>query len=162
MWSSNYASALVCVMVLAMACTTLAQNSPQDFVDAHNTARAAVGVGPVSWDDTVTAYAENYANQRIGDCQLVHSGGPYGENLFWGSSTEFTGIDAVNSWVDEKQYYDHDSNSCADGQVCGHYTQVVWQDSKTIGCARAQCDNGGIFIICNYNPAGNIVGQSPY
>ncbi|CAL9204864.1 pathogenesis-related protein 1C [Musa acuminata AAA Group] len=162
MRSSNYALALVCVMALAMAYTTLAQNSPQDFVDAHNKARAAVGVGPVSWDDKVTAYAENYAKQRIGDCQLVHSHGPYGENLFWGSNTDYTGIDAVKSWVDEKQYYDHNSNSCADGQVSGHYTQVVWQDSKTIGCARAQCDNGGIFIICNYNPEGNIEGQSPY
>ncbi|URD89142.1 hypothetical protein MUK42_32887 [Musa troglodytarum] len=69
-------------MALAIACTTIAQNSAQDFVDAHNSARAAVGVGPVSWDDNVAAYAQNYANQRIGDCQLVHSRGSYGENLF--------------------------------------------------------------------------------
>ncbi|CAL9137867.1 unnamed protein product [Musa acuminata var. zebrina] len=149
-------------MALAMACTTLAQNSPQDIVDAHNSARAAVGVGPVSWDDNVAAYAQNYSNQRIGDCQLVNSGGPYGENLFSGNSTEFTGIDAVNAWVDEKQYYDYDSNSCADGQVCETYTQVVWKNSTAIGCAGVQCDNGGIFIICNYNPAGNIVGERPY
>ncbi|URD90676.1 Pathogenesis-related protein [Musa troglodytarum] len=149
-----------------MACTTLAQNSPQDFVDAHNSARADVRVGPVSWDDNVAAYAQNYANQRIGDCQLVHSGGPYGgpygENLFWGAGSDFTAADAVNSWVGEKQYYDYDSNSCADGQVCGHYTQVVWRYSTAIGCVRVQCDSGAIFIICNYNPAGNIVGERPY
>ncbi|URD85193.1 basic form of pathogenesis-related protein 1-like [Musa troglodytarum] len=82
MRSANYASALVCAMALAMACTTLAQNSPQDFVDGHNSARAAVGVGPVSWDDNVAAYAENHANQRIGDFQLVHSDGPYGDFFF--------------------------------------------------------------------------------
>ncbi|RZR88150.1 hypothetical protein BHM03_00015670, partial [Ensete ventricosum] len=92
MRSSNYASALACVMALAMARTNLAQNTPQDFVDAHNTARAAVGVGPVSWNNNVAAYAKKYAHQRIGDCQLVHSDGPYGENIFWGSSTDFTGI----------------------------------------------------------------------
>ncbi|MQL88352.1 hypothetical protein Taro_020907 [Colocasia esculenta] len=33
------------------------------------------------WDDAVTAYAQSYAHQRIGDYNLVHSGGPYGENL---------------------------------------------------------------------------------
>ncbi|RWW19663.1 hypothetical protein GW17_00016263 [Ensete ventricosum] len=55
-----------------------------------------------------------------------------------------------------------DRNSCVDGQVCGHYTWVVWQDSMTIGCAPTHCDNSDIFIIYNYNPTTNIEGQSPY
>ncbi|CAF2031768.1 unnamed protein product [Brassica oleracea] len=29
-----------------------AQDSPQDFLDAHNQARAAVGVDPLAWDET--------------------------------------------------------------------------------------------------------------
>jgi pathogenesis-related protein 1 len=65
-------------------------------------------------------------------------------------------------WVAEKQWYDHDSNTCAAGQVCGHYTQVVWCDSTTIGCTHPVCNYGGVFITCNYNPPGNFVGQSPY
>ncbi|KAG1348128.1 Pathogenesis-related protein 1 [Cocos nucifera] len=141
---------------------TTAQNSPEDFVSAHNSARAAVGVGPVSWNDTVAAYAQDYAKQRAGDCQLVHSDGPYGENLFGGSGADYTAADAVNSWVSEKQYYDYSSNTCAEGQVCGHYTQVVWRDSTNIGCARVVCNNGGIFITCNYYPPGNYLGQRPY
>ncbi|KAM0937358.1 putative CAP domain-containing protein [Dioscorea sansibarensis] len=160
---SKLALCLACIMVLlAMTNQALAQNSAQDFVTAHNSARSAVGVGPVTWDTTVAAYAQNYANQRIGDCKLVHSGGPYGENLFWGSGAEFTAADAVNSWVSEKQYYDYASNTCAAGKVCGHYTQVVWRSSTSIGCARVKCNSGAIFIICNYKPAGNIVGQRPY
>ena len=159
---SNLTFALACAMFLAMAHTTIAQNSPQDFVSAHNAARAAVGVGPVSWDNTVAAYAQNYANQRIGDCKLVHSGGPYGENLFWGSGREYTAADAVNLWVSEKQWYDYSTNTCAAGKVCGHYTQVVWRDSTHIGCARVTCNSGAIFIICNYYPPGNIVGERPY
>ncbi|KAK2998897.1 hypothetical protein RJ639_023343 [Escallonia herrerae] len=71
-----------------------AQNSPQDYLDAHNSASANVGVGAMTWDNTVAAYAQNYANQRIGDCNLVHSGGPYGENLAKGSGT-FTGSSAT-------------------------------------------------------------------
>ncbi|XP_020096396.1 pathogenesis-related protein PRB1-3-like [Ananas comosus] len=162
MESFNVSFAMLCAVLLCMAHATRGQNSPQDYVDAHNAARAAVGVGPVTWDDTVAAYAQNYANERIGDCQLVHSGGPYGENLFEGFGADYTAADAVNDWVSEKQYYDHATNTCAQGQECGHYTQVVWRDSTTIGCARVVCNNGWIFITCNYNPPGNIVGQSPY
>ncbi|CAD6221426.1 unnamed protein product [Miscanthus lutarioriparius] len=149
-------SRVVClVLALAVAAATVAvrpcaaQNSPQDFVNRHNAARAAVGVGP-----------------RQGDCKLVHSGpnNQYGENLFWGSSGKgWTASDAVGTWVAERQYYDHGRNSCAAGKVCGHNTQVVWRDSTAIGCARVDCNNGGgVFITCNYNPPGNYVGRSPY
>uniref|UniRef100_J3MIC4 SCP domain-containing protein n=1 Tax=Oryza brachyantha TaxID=4533 RepID=J3MIC4_ORYBR len=160
---------LVVVLAAAMATTTcVAQNSPQDFVDPHNAARADVGVGPVTWDDTVAAYAQAYAEQRRGDCQLRHSdsGGKYGENIFWGSAgAAWSAADAVSSWVSEKEWYDHDSNSWAapEGSSCGHYTQVVWRDSTAIGCARVDCDNDlGVFITCNYSPPGNFEGQSPY
>ncbi|CAD5175610.1 unnamed protein product [Musa acuminata subsp. malaccensis] len=163
MRSSNPALAMLCTVALAMACTsTLAQNSPQDFVSPHNAARTAVGVVPVSWDSTVAAYAQNYANQRAADCQLVHSGGPYGENIFSGFGRDYTAADAIKYWVSEKQYYNHNSNKCAPNKVCGHYTQVVWRSSTAIGCGRVRCNSGGIFITCNYKPPGNIEGQSPY
>ncbi|XP_074567676.1 pathogenesis-related protein 1-like [Curcuma longa] len=163
---SSFLLALVCAAAVALAAApaVVAQNSPQDYVNAHNAARSNVGanLAPVSWDSTVAAYAQNYANQRARDCQLVHSGGPYGENIFWGSGRDFTAADAVGAWVAERQYYDYASNSCAAGQVCGHYTQVVWRSSTAIGCGRVRCNSGAIFIVCNYNPRGNIVGQRPY
>ncbi|MQL84965.1 hypothetical protein Taro_017486 [Colocasia esculenta] len=89
-----------------------------------------------------------------GDCQLKHSGGPYGENLFVGWGRELSAADAGKAWVDERQHYNCRSNSCASRQVCGHYTQVVWSSSTRIGCARVKCSNGGIFITCNYSPPG--------
>ncbi|KAJ0011318.1 hypothetical protein Pint_34572 [Pistacia integerrima] len=132
---------------LPLLCTKL----PTDYVQCPQFARAAVGVGPVTWDNTVAAFAQNYANQRIGDCALVHSGGggKYGENLAW-SSADLSGTDAVKMWVDEKADYDYNSNTCAAGKVCGHYTQVVWRDSVRIGCAKVRCNNGGTFYsACN-------------
>ncbi|KAF3790658.1 putative pathogenesis-related protein [Nymphaea thermarum] len=134
----------------------------QDFVAAHNAARAKVGVGPMVWDLTVATYAQKYANQRIGDCRLVHSGGPYGENLFWGSGRDYTAADAVNWWMAEASNYDYATNTCASGKVCGHYTKVVWRKSVRLGCARVKCNSGAIFITCNYDPPGNIIGQRPY
>ncbi|XAR73014.1 hypothetical protein NMG60_11019856 [Bertholletia excelsa] len=150
-------------MVLAMALFSTAQNSPQDYVKAHNAARAQVGVGPIAWDDTVAAFAQDYANKRAGDCRMVHSGGggKYGENLAAGSG-DFTGTDAVNLWVAEKQYYNYNTNSCTQGKECLHYTQVVWRNSVKLGCARVKCTNGWWFVTCNYAPPGNVVGQKPY
>ncbi|KAL6219095.1 hypothetical protein ACLB2K_012301 [Fragaria x ananassa] len=110
----------------------------------------------------VAAYAQNYANSRIADCNLVHSGGPYGENLAKGSSSALTGTAAVNLWVAEKPYYNYTSNSCTGGQQCLHYTQVVWANSIRLGCARVQCTNTWWFVTCNYDPPGNYVGQLPY
>ncbi|EOX97254.1 Basic pathogenesis-related protein 1 [Theobroma cacao] len=137
------------------------KDTPEDFLDAHNTARAAVGVGPMTWNDTVAAYAQDYANERIGDYNLEHSTGPYGENLAI-SSGDLSGTQAVRLWVDEKVYYDYDTNTRATDRVCGHYTQVVWRNSVRLGCAKVRCSNGGTFIGCNYDPPGNFGGEKPY
>ncbi|XP_030944731.1 pathogenesis-related protein 1-like [Quercus lobata] len=150
----------VFLLSLTIVHLTLAQDSEEDYLNAHNAARADVGVPPLNWDDTVAAYAQNYANQRIGDCNLVHSGGQYGENIAW-SSGDLSGVDAVKLWVNEKANYDYNSNACVGGE-CLHYTQVVWRNSARLGCAKVRCNNGGTFIGCNYDPPGNYVGQKPY
>ena len=153
--------ALICFIgILALVHPSHAQNSQQDYLDVHNAARADVGVEPMTWDDNVAAYARDYASQRSGDCNMVHSNGPYGENLAMGSG-DFTATDAANLWVGEKSNYDYNSNSCVGGE-CGHYTQVVWRNSVSLGCARVQCNNGWWFVSCNYSPQGNIIGQHPY
>ncbi|KAJ4848518.1 hypothetical protein Tsubulata_014444, partial [Turnera subulata] len=128
------AALVTLVICLALLHPSLAQNSPQDYLRAHNAARASVGVGPVRWDNNVAAFAQNYVNKLRGNCKLVHSGGKYGENLAWRSG-DMTAAGAVKMWVDEKAYYDYRSNSCVGGE-CGHYTQVVWRNSVRLGCAK--------------------------
>jgi len=72
-----------------------AQNSPADYVNAHNEARRQVGVANVVWDNTL-------ADQYKGDCKLIHpEGGPYGKNLA-GISRDINATDVVKSWVDQK------------------------------------------------------------
>ncbi|CAN6169941.1 unnamed protein product [Urochloa humidicola] len=98
------------------------------FLQPHNAARAEVGVAKLSWNATLAAYARRYAGRRARDCKLVHSRGPYGENISWGSAgCRWAAGDAVaSSWVKEKTNYDCESNRCARRRKCGHYTQVVW------------------------------------
>jgi pathogenesis-related protein 1 len=45
--------------------------------------------------------------------------------------------------------------------VCGHYTQIVWRDTTSVGCAAQSCPQGEIWV-CDYSPPGNYVGQHPY
>ena len=41
----------------------------------------------------------------------------------------------------------------------GHFSQVVWKGSKEIGVGKALTEDGRVFVVCNYNPAGNVMGQ---
>ncbi|KAL5560888.1 hypothetical protein UlMin_030635 [Ulmus minor] len=147
------------IIILTLTCNV--QDTPQDYLNTHNSARDQVGIGHLTWDNTVAAYAQKYANQQKGDYKLVHSGGPYGENIAW-SSGDLSGTSAVGLWEAEKADYDYNSNTCAVSKVCGHYTHVVWRNSVRVGCAKVHCNNGGSFIGYNYDPPGNFNGQKPY
>lgn len=41
----------------------------------------------------------------------------------------------------------------------GHFTQVVWRDSTELGVGMARNRNGEVYVVCNYNPAGNFLGS---
>ncbi|KAI3930072.1 hypothetical protein MKX01_020742 [Papaver californicum] len=154
---------LIVLVAALLVGVSQAQNSAADYLNAHNTARANVGVVAMTWDATVEEYAQDYANLRAADCKLQHSGGKYGENIAWSSSLTFSGVSAVNLWVAEKAYYSYPANTCQAGKVCGHYTQVIWKNSIRLGCGRANCtSNSGTFIVCSYDPPGNYIGQLPY
>ncbi|KAH0977754.1 hypothetical protein GBA52_027473 [Prunus armeniaca] len=148
---------LICLIGLARA-----QNAPDDYVKAHNAARAAVGLDTLDWDEGLADSAKNYANQRAGDCDLVHSNSGPGENLAMSPDGDLTAKLAVDQWVAEKADYDYKTNTCAPGKQCGHYTQVVWRDTGLVGCAKVQCAYGGSYVVCHYDPTGNSVGEKPY
>jgi pathogenesis-related protein 1 len=148
------------IIGLTLTHVSLAGNDQKDFVNGHNAVRAKVGVPPLKWNNTLAAYARKYANTRIAKCELEHSNGPYGECIAEGFE-ELKAADAVKLWASEKPHYDHKSNKCVHGE-CGHYTQLVWRDTKRIGCARVKCHNGWMFVTCNYDPPGNYEGERPY
>ncbi|PWA58058.1 pathogenesis-related protein [Artemisia annua] len=129
----------------------------------QNQARAARRVPPLVWDPKLARYAAMYAKQRQQDCLLRHSNGPYGENIFWGSGNGWRPAQAAAAWVGERRWYAYGSNSCNGGQECGHYTQIVWKTTCRVGCAKVTCAKGrGVFMICNYDPPGNYIGEKPY
>ncbi|KAL0798221.1 hypothetical protein Bca101_053395 [Brassica carinata] len=142
---------------------TLTRNTiQQQFLRPHNILRAKLRLPPLKWSNNLARYAGRWARTRRGDCNLIHSGGPYGENLFWGSGKGWTPRDAVAGWASERKYYDRRTYRCKANGDCLHYTQLVWKKSMRIGCAMGFCKSGDTFIICDYDPPGNIVGQPPF
>lgn len=140
---------------------------------AHNQVRAGVGVGPMSWNAALAATAQAWADTCTDVAApiglLDHNanrsvGAPYyvGENIY-ASSGAADPAAAVTAWASEVQYYHYDTNTCDPGQVCGHYTQVVWATSVDLGCGISHC-SGLTFpnsIVCDYGPGGNSGGK-PY
>ncbi|KAL4188645.1 hypothetical protein AMTRI_Chr08g161410 [Amborella trichopoda] len=131
------------------------------FLDPQNMARAEVGVAPLVWEPRLAEFARGYARQRRTDCALMHSEGPLGENMFWGSGRNWDITDIVAAWVTQKQYYDHNLNVC-NGPDCTHYTQIVWRNTERVGCAKIICDSGDTLAVCEYSPPGNYINSRPY
>lgn len=41
----------------------------------------------------------------------------------------------------------------------GYFTQVIWMGSRELGVGIAKSRNGQIFVVANYDPPGNFLGQ---
>ena len=157
----------------------LTESDKKLLLDEHNKYRrmvqpTATNMLEIIWDPELAKFAEEHSRK----CQFSHSSGgstskfsSLGENIYItsqvGISNEKVGVPGIKAWYDEYVDYDYNSNSCNQGKVCGHYTQVVWANSYAVGCGITPCDNLGTFsqgslLVCSYGPPGNYIGQKPY
>ena len=142
------------------------------FLEAHNEARRSASpspspsLPPLTWSSDLADVAQAWAER----CVFEHSANAFGENLALFSPraiNDDTSREVVGIWNDEHVDYDLVRNSCAAGEQCGHYTQLVWRDTQRVGCGVAECGNvagfgAGSMWVCNYDPPGNYVGETPY
>ncbi len=135
---------------------------------AHNRLRREVGVAPLRWSARLEQQAAAWATELVkGQCKLKHN--RIGQNLFWLHSggqlrVDLTADAVVDFWAGEQQWYDYKTNGCRapSGQTCLHYTQMIWRSTREIGCARRVCPEHAQVWVCNYAPAGNVIGHRPY
>ncbi len=145
------------------------------MLDAHNEVRRAIGVPDLVWSADLATLAQDWAHQLVAEQQGLHhrpaaerNQGHIGENLASRASALPGGAmshphRAVQGWVAEQDFYNYDRNICVPGQMCGHYTQMVWATTTEVGCGVARNADATYEVwACNYAPAGNIVGQRPY
>jgi glioma pathogenesis-related protein 2 len=67
------------------------------------------------------------------------------------------GKDAVDAWYDEIKQHTFGIEPRTTGT--GHFTQVVWKDSRELGVGVSKNSKGQVFVVCNYDPPGNYVGR---
>jgi pathogenesis-related protein 1 len=133
------------------------------MVARHNVWRAKVGCKPVTWSKDLASYAQEWSDHLAKKgCKMKHrEEGQYGENIYWSKGMKNEPGNIVDSWASEIENYNEKRNDCKAGEMCGHYTQIVWCKTTEIGCGTARCGDEEVWV-CNYNPPGNWVGERPY
>jgi len=152
-----------------------ASSNNTDFVNTIlqivNRERAAVGVPPLTWSDSLAAASKTWADHMVAINQMVHAtdaekGGPFGETIAGSCGNSCGGFAArvaqmVEGWVSEKASYHGEPINSTNYLVFGHYTQIVWRNEQQIGCGMATAP-GQDYLVCRYNLPGNWHGQKPY
>ena len=109
--------------------------------------------------DDITFTAQSWSEELVRTQVWAHSAAEnYGENLYvayynYDSQEDFW-VHCTNGWYEEIEWWNND-------KVCkstGHYTQVVWKDTKQLNCGYA--NSGWVAVtVCQYYPPGNVEGQ---
>lgn len=140
------------------------------MLDAHNAARAAVGVPPLTWDERLAASARRWAVELARSGRFRHAEQPYGpgregETLWTGTRGAYRYDEMAGHWIAERRDF---VNAPTPGfsltgrwQDVAHYTQIVWRGTTAVGCATAS-NRTDDYLVCRYAPAGNVVGQRAY
>lgn len=154
--------------------TEISKKDQKSIVGVHNVYRNTLKLQKLEWSDNLAQSAQNWATiLENNECPLAHSPAElrndYGENLYAGWSTSpgyrISIKNGAYAWGKEKSNYRYATNSCAANQACGHYTQMVWQGTRHVGCAVARCqapEKTTEILVCHYDPPGNNVGELPY
>jgi len=130
-----------------------------EMLGAHNAIRSRMNLPPFRWSDKLATYSQKWADTLLVKNRSEHNpDSPYGENIFiTGSGATSTKV--VHEWASESRDYNYRTNECSGD--CGHYTQIVWRNSREVGCAAARGAQREI-SVCSYDPPGNYRNEWPF
>ncbi|XP_004870173.1 Golgi-associated plant pathogenesis-related protein 1 [Heterocephalus glaber] len=131
-----------------------------EALKAHNEYRQQHGAPPLKLckklNQEAQQYAEALANTRILKHSPESSRGQCGENLAWASYDQ-TGKEVADRWYSEIKDYNFQQPGFTSGT--GHFTAMVWKNTKKMGVGKASASDGSSFVVARYFPAGNVVNQ---
>ena len=83
-----------------------------------------------------------------------------------GTDGAFSLTQMVDTWGQEKQNFRNGTfpNVSTTGNWfdVGHYSQMVWRNTKRVGCAGVTGSDGYYRLVCRYSPPGNVIGQRAF
>lgn len=131
-----------------------------EILATHNKLRQSHKAPALKWNSTLAAFAQDWASKLAKENKMYHrSRNSYGENIYMTSADDVDGVDPVQAWYDEIKDYNFSAPGFSG--ATGHFTQVVWIGSTELGCGKAT-SSGGTYVVCNYNPHGNITNAGKF
>ncbi|XP_034247370.1 venom allergen 3-like [Thrips palmi] len=126
----------------------------------------------MTWDNELARDAQRWAESCPDDHGHFHQdrrfhvgqniGQTFSESQYFSSSSDFA--ETIPRWFEEVNQFIFGRSRI--NRATGHYTQLVWADSHLVGCGYAyfhdQMKGYTKVHVCNYGPAGNVRGRSPY
>ncbi|KAI9654141.1 MAG: hypothetical protein M1831_005495 [Alyxoria varia] len=151
---------------------------------AHNVHRANHSAPALVWNNTLASHAKSWASK----CTFSHAdpenlktaAAGYGQNLAVGNGIDIAKAVAGLWYNGEAPVFQSlglfDLLKGGDEDIMGkkfekwgHFSQVVWKGTKSVGCATVECPTmkgqgleqmkGAKFTVCDYYPAGNLKGS---
>ncbi|KAL9983951.1 hypothetical protein ACROYT_G006200 [Oculina patagonica] len=122
----------------------------------HNYFRTLHQVPNVTWSMSLQKEAEDWVKYLADNNKFHHSSKNPG-NLYLSvyRPREYCS-DAIWWFHWEEKYYNYSNPKYY--KAAGHFTQVLWKNSKQIGAAWAIRKDGRLVISIKYNPGGNYIG----
>lgn len=136
------------------------------LLDAQNAERVRLGLKPLVWSAKLAEHARKWAQTLATSDMFEHSpvgaDGGEGENLWFGSKGDYSPEEMIGFFVDEAKMFKRgmfpDVSTTGNWLDVGHYTQLMWQDTREVGCTIVS-NTRRDFLVCRYWPAGNVAGK---
>ena len=127
---------------------TLTQEQKNEITDYINMYRAKHSAPPITYDDNIAVFSQNWATYLASTGLFEHSTNrEYGENLayFRGYGNKMMELikKSIDLWYEEISLYDYENPGFS--SETGHFTCLIWKNQTSFGMGYA------------YNPATDVV-----
>ncbi|XP_068745243.1 Golgi-associated plant pathogenesis-related protein 1-like isoform X1 [Montipora capricornis] len=122
----------------------------------HNYFRTLHQVPPVTWSTSLQKEAEDWVKHLAENNKFQHSLHNPGNLYMAGYKHDEICSDAIWWFHQEEKFYNYSSPGFL--YAAGHFTQVIWRNSKEIGAAWAKRKDGRFVVSIKYKPGGNYDG----
>ncbi|PGG95316.1 hypothetical protein GX51_08253 [Blastomyces parvus] len=131
----------------------------------HNIHRANHSAPALSWSGELAGYANTIASRCVFEHDTSVGDTSYGQNIGYGIAPQDIGKMLTNMMYNDEAglfagMYGRANPDMSNFSKWGHFTQIVWKGTKTVGCATVKCGNHLRWnTVCNYGPPGNFGGR---